>query len=119
MPGITLLGLGPGRSDLLTREAWRVLSSADDIWLRTTQHPSVSGLPSSLAIHSFDDIYDANDSFDETYKEITQRVLQLGRQSDGVIYGVPGHPFVAEATSPEIARLARTMNELLDRVEDR
>jgi tetrapyrrole methylase family protein/MazG family protein len=31
----------------------------------------------------------------------------LGRRPDGVIYAVPGHPFVAETTCPKIARLAR------------
>ncbi len=107
MPGITLLGLGPGGPDLLTREAWRVLSSAGHVWLRTAQHPCVAGLPSSLVIHSFDEVYETNDSFDQAYEEITQRVLQLGRQPQGVVYAVPGHPFVAEATCSEIARLAR------------
>ena len=35
MPGITLLGLGPGDPAKLTREAWEVLSSAGEVWLRT------------------------------------------------------------------------------------
>jgi len=35
------------------------------------------------------------------------RVLDLGRQPGGVTYAVPGHPFVAEATGPEIVRRAR------------
>ena len=48
MPGITLLGLGPGDPSKLTREAWDVLASADEVWLRTKQHPTVAGLPSTL-----------------------------------------------------------------------
>ena len=35
MAGITLLGLGPGDPAKLTREAWDVLASAAEIWLRT------------------------------------------------------------------------------------
>ncbi len=46
-------------------------------------------------------------TFDEVYAAITQKILELGRRAEGVIYAVPGHPFVAEATCPEIARLAR------------
>ncbi len=107
MPGITLLGLGPGDPDQLTREAWDVLSSADEIYLRTRQHPTVAGLPPAIKIHSFDDLYEDGKSFDVVYSVITQKILELGRREGGVIYAVPGHPFVAEATCPEIARLAR------------
>ena len=107
MPGIILLGLGPGDPNQLTREAWDVLSSADEIYLRTRQHPTVGGLPSSIKIHSFDDLYEDGESFDEVYAAITQKILELGRRDEGVIYAVPGHPFVAESTCPEIARLAR------------
>lgn len=107
MPGITLLGLGPGDPQQLTRAAWETLSVADEVWLRTRQHPTVSGLPSKVEIHSFDDLYEDGESFDEVYASITQKVLDLGRRQQGVIYAVPGHPLVAESTSPEIARLAR------------
>ncbi len=106
MSGITLLGLGPGDPQLLTREAWQILASAPEIWLRTRQHPVVPGLPPDVPVHSFDDLYQNGVSFDAVYGAIAQKVLQLGRQPQGVVYGVPGHPFVAEATCLEIARLA-------------
>jgi tetrapyrrole methylase family protein/MazG family protein len=117
MPGITLLGLGPGDPQQLTREAWDVLSTADEVYLRTRQHPTVSGIPSSVKIHSFDELYENGDSFDEVYTAITQKVLDLGRRLDGVIYAVPGHPFVAETTCPEIARLARVEGLALHIIE--
>ena len=107
MPGITLLGLGPGDPKQLTLEAWDVLSAADEVFLRTRQHPTVSGIPSSVKIHSFDELYENGESFDDVYTSITQKVLELGRRVEGVIYAVPGHPFVAETTCPEIARLAQ------------
>jgi tetrapyrrole methylase family protein/MazG family protein len=107
MPGITLLGLGPGDPSQLTREAWDLLCSADEIYLRTRQHPTVIWLPGSVKIHSFDELYENGDTFNEVYTAITQKILELGRREEGVIYAVPGHPFVAEATCPEIARLAR------------
>jgi tetrapyrrole methylase family protein/MazG family protein len=107
MPGITLLGLGPGNPDQLTREAWDVLSKADEVWLRTRQHPTVNALPSTVKLHSFDEFYENGETFDQVYDAIIEKVLELGRRPQGVVYAVPGHPFVAETTCPEIARLAR------------
>jgi tetrapyrrole methylase family protein/MazG family protein len=105
-PGITLLGLGPGGADLLTRQAWHILEQAQEIYLRTRQHPAVSDFPPQLEIHSFDDFYEQEESFEEVYARIVESVLALGRRPQGVIYAVPGHPFFAEATCPEIARRA-------------
>jgi tetrapyrrole methylase family protein/MazG family protein len=105
-PGITLLGLGPGSADLLTRQAWHTLEQAQEIYLRTRQHPAVAGFPSHLSIHSFDDFYEEEGTFEEVYARIVESVLALGQRPQGVIYAVPGHPFFAEATCPEIARRA-------------
>jgi tetrapyrrole methylase family protein/MazG family protein len=109
MPGITIVGLGPGDPAKLTREAWEILASAEQVWLRTNQHPSIAGFPSALNIHSFDDFYEKGESFDEVYAAIVEKVLELGKSPMGVVYAVPGDPFVAEATCPEIARRARTL----------
>ena len=107
MPGITIVGLGPGDPQQLTREAWEVLTRASEVWLRTRQHPIVPDLPVALTLHSFDDLYQNGPSFESVYAAIAQRVLQLAGRPDGVVYAVPGHPFVAEATCSEILRLAR------------
>jgi len=105
--GITLLGLGPGDPALLTRQAWELLNSIDKIYLRTRQHPVVAGFPPGLSALSFDDLYVRADNFEEVYTQIIDRVIELGKSPEGVVYAVPGHPFVAEATCPEIARRAR------------
>jgi len=84
-----------------------VLSHASEVWLRTRQHPVVPDLPVALTLHSFDDLYQNGASFESVYTAIAQRVLELAGRPDGVVYAVPGHPFVAEATCPEILRLAR------------
>lgn len=108
MSGITLLGLGPGNPSQLTREAWEVLSSAAEVWVRTAQHPTIHSLPSTVKVHSFDHLYENGDDFGSVYAAIVEKVLELGGRKEGVIYAVPGDPFVAEATAPEIARQART-----------
>ncbi len=106
-PGITILGLGPGDSALLTRQAWEVLSNIDEIYLRTRQHPTVAGFPEGLTVHSFDNLYEQEADFATVYARIIDEVLALGARPEGVVYAVPGHPFVAETTSPEIVRRAR------------
>jgi tetrapyrrole methylase family protein/MazG family protein len=103
---IILLGLGPGDPNLLTRQAWQILETTPEIYLRTRQHPTVTGFPASLQIYSFDDLYDQYPSFDDVYTHIIEQILELGKRPQGVVYAVPGHPYVAEATCPEIARRA-------------
>jgi tetrapyrrole methylase family protein / MazG family protein len=104
---ITLLGLGPGDPKLLTLEAIQLLESIPEIYLRTRQHPTVAGFPASLEVHSFDDLYDTLPSFDDVYAHIIDQIMALAKRPQGVVYAVPGHPYVAEATCPEIARRAR------------
>ncbi len=106
-PTITIMGLGPGSADLLTRQAWEILLHTKEIYLRTQQHPLVAELPAGLIIHSFDDLYTAGENFDQVYGQIVDHIIQLGKQSEGVVYAVPGNPFVAEATTPAIIRRAR------------
>ena len=107
MAGIKILGLGPGNAFQITREAWEVINHADEIWLRTIKHPTISAFPASLHIESFDNLYDIAESFEAVYTTIVNKILELGRRQQGVIYAVPGDPFVAESTGPEIARRAR------------
>ncbi|MES0359339.1 MAG: nucleoside triphosphate pyrophosphohydrolase [Anaerolineales bacterium] len=105
-PGITIVGLGPGDPGLLTREAWDLLGEINEIYLRTRMHPTVAGFPDGLRVNSFDHFYEEGASFEEVYEKIVDTVISLGQRESGVVYGVPGHPFVAEATSPEIVRRA-------------
>ncbi len=115
--GIVLLGLGPGNPDLLTRQAWEILNGVDELHLRTRQHPIVDALPKHLKIFSFDNLYDDSESFEQVYERIVDEIMVLGRRSQGVVYAVPGHPFLAEATGPEIARRARREDIPLQLIE--
>ena len=106
MSGITLLGLGPGNPRLLTWEARELLESISEIYLRTRQHPVVDTFPAALRVYSFDDLYEQQATFEAVYASIVEQVLELGRRPGGVVYAVPGHPFVAEATCLPIAQRA-------------
>lgn len=105
--GIVIASLGPGNPGQMTREVWEHLSTLDEVWLRTRQHPTVEGFPPDLRVHSFDDLYESAEKFEDVYAAIIEKILALGRRPEGVTYAVPGHAFVAEATGPEIVRRAR------------
>lgn len=107
LPGITIVGLGPGDPSLMTRQAWQLLQEIEEIYLRTRMHPTVAGFPAGLRVHSFDHYYEEGASFDEVYENIIETILTLSHRESGVVYGVPGHPFVAEMTCPEITRRAK------------
>lgn len=99
---ITIIGLGPGHGDLLTRKAWSVLATAESsgstLYLRTARHPALADLPPGLRHESFDHIYESAPDFQHVYRQITAEILRLGGQPGGVYYAVPGHPHVGEAT---------------------
>lgn len=108
-PKIIIIGLGPGDPDLLTRRAWDVINSAGEIYLRTRDHPTIEGFPPNLKVHSFDYIYQEEESFKIIYQRITTEIINISQQKRGVIYAVPGDPFVAEATTPMILSKAREL----------
>jgi len=62
--GITIIGLGPAGAELFTRQTWDWINEIEEIFLRTAQHPAVSGFPKGLKILSFDSIYEENTSFE-------------------------------------------------------
>ncbi len=104
---ITIVGLGPGEPIHLTRQAWDLLSRADEVYLRTKHHPTIAGLPAHVALHSFDYVYDTLESFADVYETIAAEIVDLGRRSEGVLYAVPGHPLVGESSVLQILARAR------------
>ena len=102
--GIVVVGLGPGRWEDLTLEARDVLMAAPTVVCRTLRHPTVDALRehrADLAIDSFDALYDAAPSFAELYPRMVERLIELAKaQAAGaaLVYAVPGHPLIAEAS---------------------
>ena len=99
---ITILGLGPGDAMQLTREAWSVLQASSEIYLRTRHHPTVQELPAHLILHSFDQFYQQAGDLPQVYQNIAEEVVRLGQRPEGVVYAVPGHPWVGESTVARI-----------------
>lgn len=106
MPLVIIVGLGPGAPEHLTIQAQQLLASASELWLRTRYHPVVAHLPPALTIHTFDTLYEQGESFEAVYIAIAEEVVALGQRPQGVLYAVPGHPWVAERTVQLIHRRA-------------
>lgn len=94
---ITVVGLGPGDGRFLTREAWQTLTEAGTVYLRTKRHPAVADLPGNVTLISFDTVYETADTFEGVYAHIVAELLRLA-ENGAVVYAVPGHPHVGEAT---------------------
>jgi tetrapyrrole methylase family protein/MazG family protein len=107
--GITIIGLGPGGGEKLTLEAWKHLQSIDTLYLRTNLIPVVADLPAGLEVKSFDQLLEADSPNHQVIEEIAASILNLGSGENGVTYGVPGSPMVAEETVKII--LARAAQE--------
>jgi tetrapyrrole methylase family protein/MazG family protein len=112
---MTIIGLGPGDPKWVTRGAWEEIRSADEIFLRTKDHPVVSWLPKTLTFHSFDDVYEDAEDFAEVYSTIVDRLIQEATQRGKIIYAVPGDPSVGEATVAAL-RARSVENEFVIRI---
>ncbi len=98
MHQLTLLGLGPGHMDYLTMEAYQVLKSSPQVWIRTEKHPIIDPLKAQgVNFISYDSLYDTAEEFEQVYRQIVADVL-LNLENQDVVYAVPGNPFVAEKT---------------------
>jgi len=105
---LTIVGLGPGSLDDLSRRAWRTLKQAQMIYLRTAQHGCVPCLPQGpdKHYHSFDELYESLDDFEAVYEMIVRQLIAVARLGD-VVYCVPGDPLVGEATTTRLLAEAK------------
>lgn len=94
---LTIIGLGPGDPDHRTLSVVTALAQAEQILLRTGIHPGLDDLLSDVRVTTCDDLYGSAGSFDDVYKQIISRVLEMLADGD-LIYAVPGSPTAGERT---------------------
>ncbi|MEN1966454.1 nucleoside triphosphate pyrophosphohydrolase [Lentibacillus sp. N15] len=96
---IEVIGLGAGNIDQLPLGIYKKLTdSQKKIYVRTMDHPVIASLKAQgVEFIAFDDVYEANDHFEDVYQEITNQLVQYALMSP-IIYAVPGHPMLAEKT---------------------
>ena len=111
---ITILGLGPGRWEDLTLQARALLERAASdkktVFFRTLIHPIIEPLKyeiPNLSITSFDSFYDEATNWDTLYQRIAQEICTQAEQHSSVLYAVPGHPLIGEASVQLILQQAR------------
>jgi tetrapyrrole methylase family protein / MazG family protein len=92
---IVVVGLGPGGADHVTIETIDAIERVAIRFLRTGRHPSASLVPDAV---TFDDVYEAADTFDDVYVEIVDTLIDAAREHGEILYAVPGSPLVLERT---------------------
>ena len=110
---IVIVGLGPGRPELLTLEADGVLRTAGTLYLRTGRHPCADYLrETGASVETFDEVYEEKDALTDVYEEIAGRIVSLGKDAglQPIVYAVPGHPLVGESTTQFILEKAEQAN---------
>ncbi|MDE2126347.1 MAG: nucleoside triphosphate pyrophosphohydrolase [Armatimonadetes bacterium] len=113
MGAITLVGLGPGSGDWLTRGAEKALRLAGDpgatgrkLLLRTARHPVVSLIRDwGLVFETFDELYARHSTFAEVYRAISASLVQAAADCH-VTYAVPGSPLLGEVAVAEVRALS-------------
>jgi tetrapyrrole methylase family protein/MazG family protein len=97
MPGVTIVGLGPGDPNLLTIEARDVLAAAAEVHTRTASHPALAVIPPSTPIVAVA----------APPADLLQELLTLARRPQGVVYAVPGHPLVGDTAAAALIDACR------------
>lgn len=99
MKTIHVIGLGAGDLAQLPLGIYRKLKAENNLYVRTEDHPVVRELMSEgLRVNGFDHIYEAHDHFEEVYESIVKELVKAVENAGSIVYAVPGHPMVAEAT---------------------
>jgi tetrapyrrole methylase family protein / MazG family protein len=110
---IIVVGLGPGSWGQVTGEARDILNktSAERLYLRTSQHPTVDNLPRSLRenCHSFGALFENSPTFEAVQTEIAAQLIAAARNGSGmpIVYAVPGHPLIGEASVKRLLNRAQ------------
>jgi tetrapyrrole methylase family protein/MazG family protein len=96
---IKVVGLGPGAIESLTIGTLEILKAGKKTYLRTEKHPTVEYLKSiSIEFETYDDKYEQYNNFDDVYRAIAEDLIQKHEVHGDIVYGVPGHPLVAETS---------------------
>ncbi len=107
---LTIVGLGPGSPEFVSRKVWELLTGSKVIYFRTGQHPVHDALPPRIELVSFDHLYEEIDEFEGVYSAIVNKILEEVRRNPPVVYAVPGDPMIGEATVSALLRLAAEEN---------
>lgn len=92
---ITVVGLGPAGSDLITAAVFEAIACHRQRFVRTARHPAAVAVSDAHSFVACDDVYETAGSFAEVYETITARLISAAAAGD-LLYAVPGSPLVLE-----------------------
>ena len=99
---INIFVYAAGNFEQMSIGAWRCLQSDRKKFFRTAMHPVVQELEAKGVVYqSFDQVYEKHTKFSDVYEEIVAKLLKEAASED-IIYGVPGHPMIAEVTTQKL-----------------
>ena len=96
MPGMTLVGLGPGDLSALSDAARDALTSGQ-VFLRTRHHSVVAQQASLASRPALEDLADTGAPLATIVERCADTLLDAAR-TNPVVYAVPGNPLVGDAT---------------------
>lgn len=104
---ITVVGLGPGNPGMIPLQVWDCLNSGLPVYLRTAIHPTVDWLKEKgIKFKALDGHYQHSATFEEVYSNIATELVAAAAQGS-LVYGVPGHPMVAEDSVRLLLEMAK------------
>ncbi len=108
---IKVVGLGPGSVESLTIGTLEILKGDKKVYLRTEKHPTVDYLKSmGIKFETYDNKYEEYNNFDDVYRSIAEDLIGKHGVYGDIIYGVPGHPLVAETSVKLLIKLCDKNN---------
>lgn len=103
---ITVVGLGPGSKEALTVGVLETLKNSNKVFFRTEKHPNIEYLRQlGVKFNTYDSFYDKYNNFDDIYRAIAEDIIRIHEEESDLVYGVPGHPLVAEKSVTILLRL--------------
>lgn len=114
-PTVVIVGLGPGNPEHVTAQTRTAIEAVPPAhrFLRTSRHPSAHLVAGAT---TFDDVYEAADTFADVYAEIADRLVAAATTHGRVLYAVPGSPLVLERSVARLRADDRVAVELLPAV---
>lgn len=100
---ITIIGLGPGDSQLWSQLAAEQLNRADEVFVYTP-HPSLPAIPGRLRTVALPEAQ--SQSPDLRARQLAAEVVRLARRQADLILAVPGHPRLDDPVTPHLCAQA-------------
>ncbi len=104
---ITLIGLGNGDPQNLTRAAWDCLHQSSMLLVRSKRHPNLKGLPGDVQIVEIPIDLEQQPEPADFVKSAAEYIVHAVEENGEATYAVPGDPSESDAISLEVIRLAQ------------